>query len=220
MVLLPGGSFTMGSNDDPSEKPPHRVAVKAFALGRFPVTIGEWKACVAANACSTTPKGDDALPAYNLSWTDTQQYVAWLAQTTGRNYRLPSEAEWEYAARGGTETRYWWGNQLAIGTANCKGCNEPYDARLPLKVGAFLPNPLGLYDMAGGIAQWVADCWHKDYHSAPADGSVRPGGDCHKHVLRGGSWRNEPADLRSATRDQYDAGVRYPTHGLRVARDP
>src|SRR5207253_2714540 len=104
-------------------------------------------------ACNLVPRGADSAPVTNVSWNDAQQFIAWLAQATQKRYRLPSEAEWEYAARGGTETKYWWGNQFAVGLANCRGCNEPYDAHEPLSVGAFQPNPFGLYDMGGGVDQ-------------------------------------------------------------------
>jgi formylglycine-generating enzyme required for sulfatase activity len=220
MVPLPGGSFAMGSSEDPSEKPAHRVTVKPFAIGKYPVTVREWKACVAAKACvfEAAAAGDDDLPAANLSWNDAQQFASWLAQTTHKSYRLPSEAEWEYAARANTETKFWWGNLIVAGKANCKGCGDPYDGAAPLKVGQFAANPFGLYDMGGGVAQWVADCYHKDFQGAPSDGSAWVGGDCFTHVLKGGSWRNDPGYLRPASRDQYDTAVRYPTHGFRVAR--
>lgn len=218
MVSLPGGVFAMGSNDDLSERPVHRVAIKAFAISKFPISVREWKQCVAAKACAYVPSGEDDAPAANLSWADTQQFTAWLSQVTQQNYRLPSEAEWEYAARGGTETKYWWGDHVVAGMANCKGCSDPYDPRQPLRVGSFSPNPFGLYDMGGGADQWVADCWHKNYQGAPADGSPWMGGDCSSHVLRGGSWKNDPNYVRAASRNQYDTSVRYPTHGFRIAR--
>jgi formylglycine-generating enzyme required for sulfatase activity len=101
--------------------------------------------------------------------------------------------------------------------ANCKGCTQPYDASQPLKVGSFKANPFGLYDMGGNIHQWVADCWHKNYQGAPSDGSPWVDNDCLLHVLRSGSWKNDPSYVRPPSRDQYDTGVRYPTHGLRVA---
>ena len=208
----------MGSNDDPSEKPPHDVTVAAFALGRYPVTIGEWRQCMADKACSTEPTGDDNLPVYNVSWTDAQDYVAWLSKTTQTKYRLPSEAEWEYAARANTATKFWWGNSLLPNKAACKGCGTDVNAALPVKVGAFAPNPLGLHDMAGGIAQWVADCWIKDYQGAPRNGTARELANCRQRVLRGGSWKNDSSYLRSSSRDYYDTGVRYLTHGFRVAR--
>jgi formylglycine-generating enzyme required for sulfatase activity/class 3 adenylate cyclase len=220
MVLLPAGTMIMGGNDDFAERPPHHVAIKPFAIGKYPVTVREWKACVAAGACKYSATGDDDSPVTNVSWSDTQQYIAWLSKATQREYRLPSEAEWEYAARGGSTTKYWWGNHPQAGLANCKGCNEPYDAKQPLRVGSFPPNPFGLYDMGGGVDQWVEDCWHKNYQGAPADGSPWPDGDCSAHVLRGGSWKSDPANIRVASRDQYDANVRYLTHGFRVARAP
>ncbi len=220
LVTLPAGTLAMGGNDDPSERPIHRVPIKAFAIGKFPVTVREWSACVAANACKYAAKGDDDAPVTNVSWSDAKQFTAWLSQATQKEYRLPSEAEWEYAARGGTATKYWWGNQAEQGFANCKGCNEPYDAKQPLKVGSFLPNPFGLYDMGGSVDQWVEDCWHKNYQGAPTGGEAWLDPDCTTRVLRGGSWKSEPTNIRTASRDQYDANVRYLTHGFRVARTP
>ena len=151
----------------------------------------------------------------NASWTDAKQFVGWLSQATQLPYRLPSEAEWEYAARGGTTTRYWWGNAIKPGVAVCKGCST---AVQPVKIGTLSPNPFGLYDIGGGLTEWVEDCWSKDYRGAPGDGSARSAPDCHDRVLRGGSWRNDASYVRSASRDFYDASVRYPTHGFRVAR--
>ena len=221
MVALPGGTFTMGSSEDPTEKPSHRVSVKPFAIGKYPVTVREWKACVAAKACApdvASAATEDDRPVTNVSWADAEQFAKWLAQSTNKSYRLPSEAEWEYAARGNTETKFWWGASLASGKANCKGCGDPYEAAQPLKVGQFAANPFGLYDMGGGVAQWVADCYHHDFAGAPSDGTAWIGGDCFAHVLKGGSWRNDPSYVRPASRDQYDTGVRYPTHGFRLAR--
>jgi formylglycine-generating enzyme required for sulfatase activity/uncharacterized caspase-like protein len=218
MVNLPGGTFAMGSHEDPSEKPVHEVSVGAFALGRYPVTIGEWRQCVADKACSYEPTGDDKLPVYNVSWTDAQQYIAWLSKLTGQRYRLPSEAEWEYAARARTTTRYWWGDQPPAGKAACKGCGTDANASQPIKIGSFAPNALGLNDMTGSVSQWVADCWVKNYDGAPRNGAAREVANCRQYVLRGGSWKNEPSYLRSASRDYYDKGVRYLAHGFRVAR--
>jgi formylglycine-generating enzyme required for sulfatase activity len=208
----------MGSNDDPSEKPIHQVEIKSFAIGKFPVTVHEWNQCVAAHACTYSTSGKDDAPVTNVSWNDAQQFTAWLSRATQKQYRLPSEAEWEYAARGGTQTKYWWGNQLQPGMANCKGCNEAYDAMQPMKVGSFKSNPFGLHDMGGGIDQWVADCWHKSYQGAPVDGSPWLDGECSSRVIRSGSWKNDPSYVRPASRDHYDINVRYPTHGFRVAR--
>jgi formylglycine-generating enzyme required for sulfatase activity len=222
MVAIAGGTFRMGGGEDNTERPAHAVVVAPFLIGRYPVTLREWKECVAAQSCASQAggSGDDDGPATNLSWDDARQYVTWLAQRTGKPYRLPTEAEWEYAARGGTETKYWWGNAVAFGVADCRGCGEPYDARKPLKVGSRAPNPFGLYDMGGGVAQWVEDCWHRDYHGAPATSVAWTSSLCREHVLRGGSWKSDPSYLRTTSREYYDSGVRYPTHGLRVARSP
>ena len=220
MVSLPGGAFAMGSNDDPSEKPIHRVNIKPFAISKFPITNREWKECIAAKACDYVPVGSDDAPVANVSWNDAHQFVEWLSKITQKEYRLPSEAEWEYATRGGTQTKYWWGDQLKSDLANCKGCATAYDSTQPLKVGSFKPNPFGLHDMGGNVDQWVEDCWHKDYQGAPIDGSAWIEKNCASHVIRSGSWKNDMNYVRPASRDHYDTAVRYPTHGLRVATTP
>jgi formylglycine-generating enzyme required for sulfatase activity/class 3 adenylate cyclase len=220
MNMLRGGSFMMGSNDDPSEKPPHQVSIKPFAISRYPISVREWNECAAAKACAFTSTGNDDAPITNVSWSDAKQFVAWLSGATGKPYRLPSEAEWEYAARGGTQTRYWWGEQFQSGMANCKNCADVAAGEQPIKVGSFTANPFGLYDMGGGVDQWVEDCWHKNYQGAPSDGSPWIEGDCGSHVLRSGSWRNDARYARPANRDSYDTNVRYPTHGLRAALSP
>ena len=220
MVTLPAGTFAMGSNEDPSEKPIHQVKIKSFAIGKYPVTVREWNQCVAAKKCTNKVTGNDDAPVTNVSWNDAQQFTEWLSGVTQKQYRLPTEAEWEYAARGGTQTKYWWGDQPSSGMANCKGCSEPYDATQPMKVGSYKPNPFGLYDMGGGVAQWVADCWHKTYQAAPTDGSSWLDSECSARVIRSGSWKNDLSYVRPSNRDNYDANVRYPTHGFRVARSP
>lgn len=219
MIAIRGGSFAMGSNDDPTERPVHQVTIKPFSIGKYPVTVQEWNDCAAAKACGFTAVGKDNAPITNVSWTDAKQYAAWLAQATKKPYRLPSEAEWEYAARGGTQGKYWWGDKLQPGMAGCKDCGD-VAAEQPAKVGSFKPNPFGLYDMGGGVDQWVEDCWHKTYQGAPADGSAWSGGDCSSHVLRSGSWKNDSRYVRASNRDGYDTNVRYPTHGFRVALSP
>jgi formylglycine-generating enzyme required for sulfatase activity/class 3 adenylate cyclase len=220
MVSLSGGTFAMGSNDDGSERPIHHVAIKPFAISKFPVTVREWNECAAAKACPFVATGPDRAPVSDVSWNDAKRYVAWLAQETGKKYRLPSEAEWEYAARGGTRTKYWWGDQLQAGMVNCKECVDAAGNAQPLKVGSFQPNPFGLYDMGGSVDQWVEDCWHKNYQGAPVDGSAWMSGDCSTHVIRSGSWQNDASYVRPANRDHYDTAVRYPTHGFRVALSP
>ncbi len=217
MTPLLGGTFAMGSNEDISEKPVHHVTIKPFAISKYPITVREWNECAGAKVCTFVATGKDDAPITNVSWSDAKQFVAWLAGATQKSYRLPSEAEWEYAARGDTQTKYWWGDQLKHGMANCKDCTDAAGAEQPVKVGSFDPNPFGLYDMGGGVDQWVEDCWHKTYQGAPSDGSPWSAGDCNSHVIRSGSWRNDATYVRPANRDNYDTNVRYPTHGFRIA---
>jgi len=217
MKTIRGGSFIMGSDDDVTEKPPHQVSIKPFAISQYPISVREWNECAAAKACAFVATGKDDAPTTNVSWSDAKQFVAWLAGATRKAYRLPSEAEWEYAARGGTQTKYWWGDQFQPGMANCKNCTDIAAAEQPIKVGSFKPNPFGLYDMGGGVDQWVEDCWHKNYQGAPSDGSPWVEGSCASHVIRSGSWKNDARYARPANRDSYDTNVRYPTHGFRVA---
>jgi formylglycine-generating enzyme required for sulfatase activity/TRAP-type uncharacterized transport system substrate-binding protein len=221
MVSVARGSFEMGSNDDASEKPVHRVAVETFAIARDPVTLGQWRECVAAKACPeirAEAGADEGTPVTNVSWDDAQAFVAWIGALTKRQYRLPSEAEWEYAARGGTQTRYWWGDEAKRGMANCRGCVNAEEPPRLLKVASFPANPFGLSDMNGSVAEWVADCWHKNYQGAPATNLPWVDANCRQHVLRGGSWEDDASEARSASRDPYDTWVRYMTHGFRPAR--
>ncbi len=171
-------------------------------------------------------------PAVCLSWNDAQAYIAWLnaklptnassAKSRDGPYRLPSEAEWEYAARAGTATARWWGDAIGTGNANCDGCGSQWDGRLIAPAGSFGPNPFGLYDMLGNVWQWVNDCWNESYIGAPTDGSTWATGDCTRHVLRGGSWSNLPIFIRAATRSKSDAAGKdfdYSIYaGFRVAR--
>lgn len=221
MVALPGGTFAMGSNDDASERPIHKVTVAPFSIGKYPVTVGEWRKCVAAQACPdvSAPSTEENAPISNVSWNDAVQFTAWLSRVSGKTYRLPTEAEWEYAARGGTTTKFWWGNEYRDGMAYCRGCGAPnYDSHHAIRVGSFRANPFGLHDMGGDVSEWVSDCWHRDYRGAPADGASWTAEDCASHVLRGGSWQNDPSYLSVSSRNYYDTGVRYLTHGLRLAQ--
>jgi formylglycine-generating enzyme required for sulfatase activity len=220
MITLSGGAYEMGSGADPTERPVHRVSIAAFAIGKFEVTRGEWAACVADGRCSykTGPDaGDDRLPMSNLSWDDASEYAQWLARLTGKPYRLPSEAEWEFAARAGTRSPYPWGARIGVANANCNGCGGPYEQSRPAAVGSFAANPWGLHDMLGGVAEWAQDCWHKSYDGAPRDGSPWEAPRCGQRVVRGGSWRNPPSELTVSARNFYDASVRYNTHGMRIA---
>jgi len=217
LVMISGGTFAMGGVEV-AELPVHQVTVKPFALGKFPVTIGEWKECVADNACAAElATGPDDNPVSNVSYDDAKGYLAWLSKVVGKPFRLPTEAEWEYAARGGKSTRFGWGDQMRPGMANCKGCNDSGEPGQLMKVGGFQANPFGLFDMGGCVDQWVADSWHKNYQGAPADGSAWVDEDGFARVIRSGSWKNDASYVRAGSRDRYDGRVRYPTHGFRVA---
>ena len=227
MIVIPGGKFIMGSSENEldrndSEGPSHEVTIaKPFALSKFEVTFEEWDACVAAAACPRVPDswGRGKMPVINVSWVDAKQYVGWLSQLTGKGYRLPTEAEWEYAARAGATTRYSWGDDVGMGNANCDGCGSQWDLQQAAPVGSFKPNRFGLYDMHGNIWEWVEDSWHERYDAAPTDGSAwLPGGDPNFRVIRGGSWRNESELVRAAIRFRRNANVRFDTLGFRVAR--
>ena len=200
MIVIPAGKFIMGSPEnepdrDASEGPQHEVTIaKPFAVSKFEVTFEEWDACVAAAGCPRVPDrwGRGEMPVINVSWDDAKQYVGWLSQLTGKEYRLLTEAEWEYAARAGANTRYSWGDDPGIGNANCDGCGSQWDLQQTAPVGSFKPNGFGLYDMHGNVWEWVEDSWHENYDGAPADGSAwLRGGDTSYRVVRGGSWRNE-----------------------------
>ena len=224
MIRVPAGSFQMGGNGgDSTEQPVHSVTIAApFALGRFEVTVAQWLACVSAGGCAYEPKATadpERAAVRNLSWDDTQEYLSWLSESTGRKYRLPTEAEWEYAARAGTASSFWWGDSPEADMVSCKDCGGPWSRKAPTPVGSRPANPFGLHDMNGGVAEWTADCWLKSYEGAPGDGSARVQGLCSQRVLRGGSWRNESTYLRSASRFFYDASVRYLVNGFRVAAD-
>jgi formylglycine-generating enzyme required for sulfatase activity len=171
-------------------------------------------------------------PAVCLDWKDANAYIAWLNAKVRRErtlasgkgpYRLPTEAEWEYAARAGTTTSRWWGDALGTAKANCNGCGSQWDYRELAEVDAFQPNPFGLYGVLGNAWQWTEDCWHPSYVGAPRNGSAWNSGACDKHVLRGGSWDNVPIFIRSATRSgAANDGKDYDYSslaGFRVARD-
>ena len=221
------------------------MRIKAFALGKTPVTVEEfltflretdyqprpcnhvlnltWRS--EGNHLAYPPGSAESpkQPAICVGWKDAQAYLAWLnGKVKGEVYRLPSEAEWEYAARGGTTTARWWGEAIGGNNANCNGCGSPWDNSLFAPAGSFGPNPFGLFDMLGNAWEWTQDCWNSNYTGAPQDGSAWIGGDCGKRVLRGGSWSNLPIFIRSAARSGGDAKGQdfdYASDaGFRVAR--
>ena len=242
MVPLPAGSFTMGSSDAEIaalareygkdneqyfkwESPQHKETIgKPFAVGKFDVTFDEWEACVSGGGCAGNRSPSDSgwgkgkRPVINVSWKDAQEYVTWLKRKTGKEYRLLTEAEWEYSARGGKQTRFFWGDDLGKNHANCDGCGSEWDNKQTAPVGKFAPNAFGLYDMAGNVWQWTEDCWNESYHNGPRDEQAVTAGECGRRVLRGGSWNFNPWDVRAAARVRYYSGLRYYNLGFRVAR--
>lgn len=221
LVSLPAGSFTMGSaSGDPSERPPRKVNIaQGFAIGKYEVTVAQWNACVEAGACQrvTTSDGPGA-PVRDVSWDDTQQYLKWLSTLTGKSYRLPTEAEWEYAARAGSGGRYWWGEQMRPKMANCKDCGEPWRKEGPADAGSFAANAFGLHDTSGSVWEWVADCWNNSHAGAPPDARARDTPNCRTRVIRGGSWRDGESYMTAATRFKYEGSVRQSQNGFRVVR--
>lgn len=216
MTRLPGGAYLRGSpEDEPNrnayEGPQREVAVPAFAIGTYEVTRDEWNACAADGACPDKGySADGTLPALGVSFREGEQFVAWLSKKTGKKYRIPTEAEWEYAARGGTQSAYWWGERYESGRAATGA---------PAPVGSHAANGFGLHDVTGNAREWVADCYVNNYVSAPDDGGAVTTGDCGKRVVRGGAWSNPPSDLRVANRSRIDTGVRAQYMGLRIAAD-
>jgi formylglycine-generating enzyme required for sulfatase activity len=227
MIVLPAGQFMMGSPATEqgrysNEGPQHTVSIaEPFAVSKFDVTFADWDACVSVGGCpevNDLTYGRDTKPLINVTWNDAQKYVAWLVKMTGQPYRLLTEAEWEYAARAGTTTAYYWGDEIGTGNANCVGCGSKWDNVETSPVGSFPPNAFGLYDMAGDVWQWVQDCYNDDYNGAPTDGSAWSGGDCSRRVVRGGSWLINPPLLRSAFRVGITTDDRNSDLGFRIGR--
>ena len=247
MVVVPAGSFMMGSPKSEAERsedegPRHTVRIGGpFAVGRFEVTRVQFETFVEAtghyigSSCWTCEKDkwklrtgrsfgkpgfaqDSSHPAVCVNWHDAKAYAAWVSKKTGKRYRLLSEAEWEYAARAGTTTRYSWGDEVGKGNANCHDCGSQWDSKKTAPVGSFKPNAFGLHDMHGNVWEWVADCWNKTYEGAPKDGLPWTSGDCSSPVLRGGSWLKVARLLRSANRTWLMTVSRFNYNGFRVAR--
>lgn len=226
------------------EGPTRRVRIpEGLAVGRYEVTVEEFEKFVGdtgremSGGCSVynvwekwKTRADRSWedpgfeqtkrdPVVCVSWEDAKGYVEWLSGKTGEGYRLLSEAEWEYVARAGTRTRYWWGDEEGRNRANCDGCGSRRDGKETAPAGSFRANVFGLHDVHGNVWEWVEDCWRGNYEGAPTDGSAWvTGAGCSKRVVRGGSWISEPRNLRSANRGRRTAGVRPSSTGFRIAR--
>lgn len=221
MVVIPSGKFLMGSKADPfaatqpssEEQPEHPVVIKSFSIGKYEVTQEQWHSVM--GTLPSKSKGR-TLPVEQISWDDAQLFLKELSRKTSKKYRLPTEAEWEYAARSGTTTSYSFGDiengidQYAWYHENSKSTNS---------VGQKLPNAFGLFDMHGNVWEWTEDCWNPNYSGAPNDGSAWLTGDCSRRILRGGSWSNLSSNLRSAYRISTSTSVIVDRYGFRVARD-
>jgi len=210
MVIVPAGRFRMGDIQGKAGKdelPVHEVVIKRpFGMGRYEVTFDQYDEFAKATG-SELPEdegfGRGRRPVIHVSWNDAVAYATWLSDHTGKRYRLPTEAEWEYAARAGTETSYWWGNEVKQGLATCVGCGSQWDGKQTAPVGSFRPNAFGLYDTSGNVSEWMQDCWHENYKGAPTDGSAwkeKDSGDCGRRGLRGGFWLRAQDNVRSSVR--------------------
>jgi formylglycine-generating enzyme required for sulfatase activity len=228
LVRIEGGRFLMGSpaidsESKPTERPPHEVAVSPFLMGRAPVTNEEYARFLRDNSKAQEPDfwsdrrfNGARQPVVGVSWEDAKAYAEWACG------RLPSEAEREYAARAGTTTRYWWGDEFEAERVNCRDSGSEWSGEQTSPVDAFPPNPWGLHDTSGNVFQWVEDCWHETYEGAPENALPwlkSGGGDCGRRVLRGGSWGYAPGFVRSAFRFGFPAVNRYSYVGFRLAQD-
>ena len=224
MVELPGGIFMMGSPiDEPNREIDERqqeVTIVPFAISRCEVTFAEYDVFAEA---TERDKPDDRgwgrgqRPVINVSWEDAAAYVVWLSERTGHNYRLPTEAEWEYAARAGSQTAYWWGADIGEDNANCFGCGSQWDGKQTGPVGSFKPNAFDLYDTAGNVLEWTCSIYERNYEGGEqVCAAVNQEGD---RVLRGGSWNFLPLRLRSAYRFFNRPVFRDDDVGFRLARD-
>jgi formylglycine-generating enzyme required for sulfatase activity len=230
MIVIPSGKFRMGDiqgiglND---EQPVHVVHIRRpIAVIRYEITFDQYDEFAKATGGQLPDDegfGRGRRPVIRVSWNEAVDYAAWLSKQTGKRYRLPTEAEWEYAARGGTETAYWWGNEMKPGLANCISCGTRPEDRQTAPVGSFKPNPFGLFDTAGNVREWVQDCWHDNYQGAPSDGSAwekNQNGNCNGRVHRGGAFRSvNKGNVRSSSRAMYRADARPDHVGFRLVRE-
>jgi formylglycine-generating enzyme required for sulfatase activity len=223
MVAVEGGTFQMGNPAGSStEKPPHDRTVASFLIGRYEISIGQWRKCVAVEKCRDLGKQQaanaDDVPVYNVTWDEAVAYADWLSGLTGRRFRLPTEAEWEFAARAGTNFAYSGSNRPEPEFVDCKDCGPPHKSSVP-RSRDLQPNAFGLVGMSGGIAEWTADCWKPNYEGHPGDQRAVELPNCTRRVLRGGSFRNDRKHVTVTSRAFYDHDVAYPNNGFRLAGD-
>lgn len=225
MIKIPGGTFRMGNTSgliSADETPRHEVTVPAFMMSVHEITFAEYDKFARATG-RKLPNGNGldrkTYPVTNVSWDDALAYTKWLSKQTGKKYRLPSESEWEYAARGGERTTYWWGSRKGSGNAHCFDCDSELNTSKPAKVGSYKANQFGLKDTAGNVFEWVHDCYHRNYTGAPDDGSVWEGGDCSVRVARGGAYRSPATSMRVENREAFPSGRGQYNVGIRLARD-
>jgi len=224
MVRIPAGSFQMGSkNGSSDEKPVHQVSLSAFALGKYEVTFAEYDKFAQATGKSKPSDqgwGRGNRPVINVSWHDAVAYAKWLSQQTGHTYRLPTEAEWEYAARAGTTTKYWWGNQIGSNKANCGNshCGDSFQYTAP--VGSFRPNQFGIYDTVGNVWEWCYDIYSGDYYSSSPRSNPKGPSTGRARVLRGGAWNGAAQYARAGGRNSDSPDDRSDALGFRLARRP
>ncbi len=225
MVKIPAGRFQMGSgglSTNTDERPRHTVSVPAFAISKHEITFAEYARFAKAKKRSLPDNlylDQETHPVIFTSWDDAHYYSQWLSRETGKTYRLPTEAEWEYAASGGSDTPYWWGFEFKQKMAHCFGCGTEFDPRKPTRIARFSANSFGLYDTAGNVAEWVQDCYHTSYKNAPVDGSKWEGGECSYRIARGGSYDSPPKSLRHAKRSKLKAMNTYSSVGIRLVRE-
>ena len=229
LMVVPAGEFRMGDiqgKHGKDELPVHEVKIqRPFAASRYEITFDQYDQFVKATGRELPDDegfGRGRQPVIRVSWHDAVAYAKWLFQQTGKRYRLPTEAEWDYAARAGTDTAYWRGNEMKQGLDSCIGCGSQWDGKQAGPVGSFKPNSFGLYDTAGNVMEWVQDCWHESYKGAPSDGSAweeKDGGDCGRRGLRGGHARRAQDQMRSSFRmwNRPNAGLRGV--GFRLIRE-
>ncbi|MCE2597260.1 formylglycine-generating enzyme family protein [Motilimonas cestriensis] len=226
MLPIPAGSFNMGcvseKNCNSNEQPVRLVTLDAFELSATEVTFEQWDACYADGGCSHRAKdqgwGRGERPVINVSWQDTLQYINWLNAKTGLQFSLPSEAQWEYAARAGNQTQYNCDNEIGKKDTNCHELGSKWDWLQTDPVASLSANPWGLYDMYGNVWEWTQDCYNNNYQGAPSNGSPWQIGDCNRGVIRGGLWLPTIWNLRTATRFNYSRDVRFYFIGFRVSR--